>query len=42
MVSPHKEENEHSKVIIPSKIKYLIEYTGLKILTIPDGVAYDF
>lgn len=42
MVSPHKNEDERNKVVVPSKIKYLLEYTNAKVVTLPDGVAYSF
>lgn len=42
MVSPHKNETEKNKVIIASKIKYLVEYVDERVITIPDGIAYDF
>jgi hypothetical protein len=42
MVSPHKELGQQNKVVIPSKIKYLLEYVDDRVITIPDGIAYDF
>jgi hypothetical protein len=42
MISPHKESNEVNKLILASKIKYLLEYGDQKVITLPDGVAYDF
>ncbi len=42
MISPHKTDDQKNKVVIPSKIKYLLEYLDDKVITIPDGVAYDF
>jgi hypothetical protein len=42
MISPHKSEEEISKVVVPYKIKYLFEYVNKKVITIPDGVSYEF
>ena len=42
MVSPHKNDDEKNKVVVPSKIKYLLENVDDRVITIPDGVAYDF
>jgi hypothetical protein len=42
MISPHKNDNEKNKVVIPSKIKFLLENVEDRIVSIPDGVAYEF
>jgi hypothetical protein len=42
MISAHKGEDEKNKLIVPSKIKFLLENSDDKLVTLPDGITYDF
>jgi hypothetical protein len=42
MVGPNKNDDEKNKVVVPAKIKFLLENVDDRVVTIPDGVAYDF